>query len=130
MSESLPDLREAKNRLQEASTYLRIEEIIDRKIELEDLVAQPDFWDDAKSAKKLSQELAEISEDITVYQNLNLKIEDAETLIDLASEEGDNAILSEANQLLHDIEGEFTELELRSLFTGEHDERDAVCHIQ
>ena len=37
MSESLPDLREAKNRLQEASTYLRIEEIIDRKIELEDL---------------------------------------------------------------------------------------------
>ena len=130
MSESLPDLREAKNRLQEASTYLRIEEIIDRKIELEDLVAQPDFWDDAKSAKKLSQELAEISEDITVYQNLNLKIEDAETLIDLASEEGDNAILSEANQLLHDIEGELTELELRSLFTGEHDERDAVCHIQ
>ena len=87
MSESLPDLRVAKNRLQEASTYLRIEEIIDRKIELEDLVAQPDFWDDAKSAKKLSQELAEISEDITVYQNLNLKIEDAETLQGIRQED-------------------------------------------
>ena len=130
MSESLPDLREVKSRLQEASTYLRIEEILDRKIELEDLVAQPGFWDDAKGAKKLSQELAEISEDITVYQNLMIKIEDAETLIDLASEESDNTILAEANQLLQDIGSEFTELELRSLFTGEHDERDAVCHIQ
>ena len=73
MSESLPDLREVKSRLQEASTYLRIEEILDRKIELEDWVAQPGFWDDAKGAKKLSQELAEISEDITVYQNLMIK---------------------------------------------------------
>ena len=80
MSESLPDLRDVKSRLQEASTYLRIEEILDRKIELEDLVAQPGFWDDAKGAKKLSQELAEISEDITVYQNLMIKIEDAETV--------------------------------------------------
>ena len=102
-----------KSRLQEASTYLRIEEILDRKIELEDLVAQPGFWDDAKGAKKLSQELAEISEDITVYQNLMIKIEDAETLIDLASEESDNTILAEANQLLQDIGSEFTELELR-----------------
>ena len=74
MSESLPDLRDVKSRLQEASTYLRIEEILDRKIELEDLVAQPGFWDDAKGAKKLSQELAEISEDITVYQNLMIKM--------------------------------------------------------
>ena len=79
----------------------------------------------AEERQDIRDEQKEAAEQVRDQQ-----LEDAETLIDLASEEGDNAILSEANQLLHDIEGEFTELELRSLFTGEHDERDAVCHIQ
>ena len=80
MSDSLPDLQEAKKRLQEASAYLRIEEIADRRVELEDLVAQPGFWDDPIGARKFSQELAGISEDMAKYESLELKIEDAEKM--------------------------------------------------
>ena len=130
MSESVSELSDIKARLHEAFSYLRIEEISDRKTELEDLAAQPHFWDDTENARKLSQELAELSEDIGIFESLKVKIEDAETLIDLAEEESDESIFTEASLLLKNIEIEFNDLELRSLFTGEHDERDAVCHLQ
>ncbi len=130
MSEPTLDPSLLRKRLHEASMYLRIEEIADRRTELEDLVAKPDFWEDSELAKKLSRELAEISEDLTLFEQLGAKIEDIETLIELSQEEGEIALLDEAKTLITKTSKIFDELELRSLFTGEYDESDAVCYIQ
>ena len=56
-----------------------------------------------KMQEKLSQELAELSEDIGIFESLKVKIEDAETLIDLAEEESDESIFTEASLLLKKI---------------------------
>ncbi|HJM28348.1 MAG: peptide chain release factor 2 [Acidimicrobiales bacterium] len=130
MSELTLDPLKLRKRLDEASLYLRIEEIVDRRTELEDLVAQPNFWDDIELAKKLSRELAEITEDIQLFHGLAANIDDAETLLELSQEEGDQATIEEAGILLTEADKAFDDLELRSLFTGEHDESDAVCYIQ
>ncbi len=130
MSESAIAPFYLRKRLGEAFQYLRIEEIEDRREELEDLVAKPDFWDNTEIAKKLSQELSEITEDIVLFNQLQTKIEDAETLLELSQEENDLASIEEAEALLAEINRTFDDLELRSLFTGEHDESDAVCYIQ
>ena len=130
MSESAIAPFYLRKRLGEAFQYLRIEEIEDRRKELEDLVAKPDFWDNTEIAKKLSQELSEITEDIVLFNQLQTKIEDAETLLELSQEENDLASIEEAEALLAEINRTFDDLELRSLFTGEHDESDAVCYIQ
>ena len=124
MSELTLDPLKLRKRLDEASLYLRIEEIVDRRTELEDLVAQPNFWDDIELAKKLSRELAEITEDIQLFHGLAANIDDAETLLELSQEEGDQATIEEAGILLTEADKAFDDLELRSLFTGEHDERD------
>ena len=130
MSEPTIDPNQLRRRLEEALLYLRIEEISDRRMELEDLVAKPDFWDNTEQAKKLSQELSEITEDLQLFNQLNTNIDDAETLLELSKEEDDPSIIEEALTLLTETNKAFDELELRSLFTGEHDESDAVCYIQ
>ena len=99
MSEPTIDPNQLQRRLEEAFLYLRIEEISDRQTELEDLVAQPDFWDNTEQAKKLSQELSEITEDLQLFNELSTKIDDAEILLEFSQEEDAPSIIEEAMAL-------------------------------
>jgi peptide chain release factor 2 len=130
MADLTDEISRARRRLTEAEHYLRLEEIRDRRLELEDLVAQPDLWDDADEARKVNRELAEITDDVGVYEALEAKIEDIETLFELAAEDADADLDAEIQATLTEVGTTFDELEMRSLFTGEFDDKDAVCHVQ
>ncbi len=54
---------------------------------------------------------------------------DVETLYQLALEEDDDSVDAELTSAVAAIEGDLDALELRSLFTGEHDDHDAVCEV-
>ncbi len=120
----------ARQRLNEAEKYLRIDDIRDRRVELEDQAAEPGLWDDAAHARKVTGELAAVTEDTDMFDGLTRQIEDAETLHELAQDEDDAGLEAEILSTLAATAGQFDELELRSLFTGEHDDSDAVCQIQ
>ena len=75
MSEVNRDPRSLRQKLAEAELYLRLDDIRDRRIELEDVVAQPDLWDDTERARKVSQELAEITEDIILHEEISSQLE-------------------------------------------------------
>ena len=130
MADHTDELATAQKRLQEAEGYLRLEEIRDRRIELEDQAAQPDLWDDMERARKVNRELAEVTEDTDLFDRLAQEIEDIETLIELAAEEDDDGLEAEITEGLSSLTSEFDDLELRALFTGEWDDKDAVCQIQ
>jgi peptide chain release factor 2 len=130
MSETNTELGLLWQRLKDAERYLKLDEISDRKLELEDVVAQPDLWDDAENAKRVSQELAEITEDINLHHALTVQLEEVETFFELLEEGPDSGLKQESELLLSSVAAALNELELRSLFTGEYDESDAVCHIQ
>lgn len=130
MSETNTELGLLWQRLKDAEHYLKLDEISDRKLELEDVVAQPDLWDDAENAKRVSQELAEITEDINLHHALTVQLEEVETFFELLEEGPDSGLKQESELLLSSVAAALNELELRSLFTGEYDESDAVCHIQ
>mgnify|MGYP001811703378 CR=1 FL=1 len=130
MADLSEELASARRRLGEAEQYLRIDDIRDRRIELEDQAAQPDLWDDMERARKVNRELAEVTEDTDMFDRLTGQIEDAETLFELAQEEADADLEAEIVDTLDAVRRQFDELELRSLFTGEYDDKDAVCQIQ
>ncbi len=130
MSETNTELDVLRQRLKDAEQYLKLDELNDRKLELEDIVAQPDLWDDTERAKKVSQELSEITEDINLHNGLTTQLEEVETFLELLEEEPDPGLKEESAALLHSVAVALDELELRSLFTGDYDESDAVCHIQ
>ena len=123
------DLRELRRRLDEAETYLRVGELRSRLSELEVEVARPDLWDDADRAKTLTAEYANARDDLASYESLASALEDVEVLHELAREESDESQEDEIAAGLEDVGGRLDQLDLRSLFTGDHDGADAIVQI-
>jgi peptide chain release factor 2 len=124
------DLKALRSRLDEARTYLRVDELTARRPQLETEAARPDLWDDADLARKVTGELSAVSADLDLHAELAQQIDDAETLAELARELEDESQEPEIAAAIAGLERRFGELELRSLFTGEHDELDALVSIQ
>jgi peptide chain release factor 2 len=123
------DLASLRKRLGEAEGYLRIGELRARRPELETEASRPDLWDDQDNARRVTGELSAVVEDLDLYDGLAAEIDDLETLDELAREESDESIEPELVAGIARVSARLDELELRSLFSGPHDERDAICEI-
>jgi len=131
-----PDLGEVlaslRARLDAAKAYLRLDESVERLTELEKLIAEPDLWADPDQARKVTSEYGRVRDDVENLRSLDTQLGDADALRSMAVEEG-GAELAELEAGLSEtaavVAKALDELELRSLFSGEHDERDAVAEI-
>ncbi len=126
-SEQLSDTRK---RIGDAETYLRIEELRARRPLLETEASRPDLWDDPDAARRVTGELAAVVDDLDMFERLMSELDDADTLHELAREVDDASQEPEIEGALTSLDRELRGLELRSMFSGEHDERDALCTIQ
>jgi peptide chain release factor 2 len=123
------DLTELSGRLEEAERYLDLAGKRSRLTELEPVVAAPDLWDDPDHARKVSTEFGRISDDVSMLDGLRGRLDDAATLYELAVQEADDSVEPELKSLIDELGRALDDLDLRSLFTGDHDEGDAVCEI-
>ncbi|HEU5081851.1 MAG TPA: peptide chain release factor 2 [Acidimicrobiales bacterium] len=123
------DLADLRRRLDEARAYLRIDELRARLPQLETEAGRPDLWDDQERAKQVNAELAATTDDLGTYDGLAGRIEDAETLVEMAREEGDESLEPEIAEAIARMAADFERIELRSLFSGEYDEHDAICEL-
>ncbi|HET6951342.1 MAG TPA: peptide chain release factor 2 [Acidimicrobiales bacterium] len=130
MRDLTDELKKQRSRLQEAEGYLRVEELRARRPQLEAEASRPDLWDDPERAKRVTGDLSAVIDDIGQYEDLAARLDDAETLHGLARDEGDEAALAEVEQALAAIDGDLRRIELRSMFSGEHDEHDALVTVQ
>jgi peptide chain release factor 2 len=89
---------------------------------------RPDLWDDAELAKRVNSEYANVKDDLDTFDALTSELDDAEVLHELAREEGDESHEGDIAAQIASITAALDGLELRSLFTGEHD--DAPCIVQ
>src|SRR5439155_7965768 len=62
-------------------------------------------------------------------EGLERRLSDLETLDELAREEGDESLEDEIAGGVAALDRDLAALDLQALFTGEHDERDAICEI-
>jgi len=123
------ELRALAQRLSDAERYLDLEGLRKRFGELEVEASRPDLWDDTDLARKVTTDLSRVKGDVDELEGLATRLSDAETLYELAVEEGDDSIEGEVGEALAAVSKSLDDLELRSLFSGEHDELDAVCEI-
>lgn len=128
MRDFTDDIRDLVRRVEEASSYLHIPEGRDRLIELEAEISRPDLWDDADKAKAVNAEYAGVKDDVDTYSQILNAISDVEVLHELAREENDESLEPEIQDSITTIAGQLDQLELRSLFTGDHD--DSACIVQ
>ncbi|MGB5760348.1 MAG: peptide chain release factor 2 [Acidimicrobiales bacterium] len=129
MADLSEDLKSLRTELDEAEEYLRVGELRARLPQLETEMGRPDLWDDAERARVVQTEFTTVKEDLDLFDRLSGQVEDAETLYELSREESDEALETEAVDLIASLHAQFAELELRALFNGPYDEGDAVCEV-
>ncbi len=129
MRDFTTDIRDVSQRLKEASAYLRIDALRERLADLEVEISRPDLWDDQERAKQVNTEYSNVKGDIDEYETLARAVEDIEVLHELAREEDDASQEPEIEAGLVTVSKRLSVLEMRSLFTGEHDESDAIVQV-
>ena len=123
------DLSDLGQRLAEAEKYLGLDELRVRLPRLESELSRPDLWDDTEMGQRVTREYGQVKGDVEILESLRRTLDDAQTLYELGVEEGDESLEPELTANLQKLAEQLDRLELRSLFTGEHDESDAVCEI-
>ena len=123
------DLKELSRRLVEAHGYLKIDQSRARLSELEIEISRPDLWDDQDEAKRINAEYANVKGDVDTYDALSSEVEDLEVLHELAREENDESQEPEIESGIAKVSSGLGVLEMRSLFTGDHDEADVIVQI-
>jgi peptide chain release factor 2 len=124
------DLDALRRRLAEAAGYLKIDELRARRPQLEVEASRPDLWDSPDAARRVTGALRAVVDDLDHFDALESRLSDAETLFQLGREEADDSVEPEIEAAVASLAEDFASLELRSLFTGEHDGNDAICEVQ
>jgi peptide chain release factor 2 len=125
-TEPLADLR---RRVDDARAYLQIDAARARLVELEQEASRPDLWNDQEQARKVNTELARVRDDLELMDGLEEHLSELDTLFELGREEGDDSVEGEIGAGIDALAADLDRLELRALFSGEHDERDAICEV-
>jgi peptide chain release factor 2 len=123
------DLGALRKRVDEARVYMRVDELKSRLGELEVDASKPDLWDDPDAARRVTTELAAVRDDVELVEGLEGRVDDLQTLYELGREEADDSVEPEIESGLVALRRDLDRLELRALFTGEHDDRDAICQV-
>ncbi len=104
--------------------------LINAKIhDLEQLAAQPNFWDDSNTAQETLQQLNSLKSNLDRYHQWKNTLEDTKAIAELLDLEEDPALLTEAEHNLHQLKKELERWELQQLLSEPYDESGAVLTI-
>lgn len=102
---------------------------IEKIEELEEISADPEFWNDLDKAQKISQQIKNLKDNVDRYSNLKNTFEDILVLIELGNEENDLEILEEVKELKVKFLEEYENLRITTLLNGEYDKNNAILTL-
>jgi peptide chain release factor 2 len=122
------------------STLTTVERVLDvdglrASIEkLEQEASDPKLWDDQANAQRVTSALSHTQNELRRVEELRQRVDDLPVLYELAAEEKDGAgaveLISEADSELKQLREDIEAMEVRTLLSGEYDERDALLTIR
>nr|WP_090281514.1 peptide chain release factor 2 [Mycolicibacterium komanii]CRL78023.1 peptide chain release factor 2 (bRF-2) [Mycolicibacterium komanii] len=118
------------------STLTTVERVLDveglrgRIEKLEHEASDPNLWDDQARAQKVTSELSHAQGELRRVEELRQRLDDLPVMYELAAEEGSADELAEADAELGKLREDIEAMEVRTLLSGEYDEREAVVTIR
>jgi peptide chain release factor 2 len=97
--------------------------------ELEQDMAEPDFWNDLERSTRVNQQAKRIGDKIAHHQSLCKRAEDIEAMIELVEEENDASMVGEINGELASLTEDVETLALQTLLRGEYDANNAILSL-
>ncbi|UJW35431.1 peptide chain release factor 2 [Saccharothrix sp. AJ9571] len=119
-----------------AGTLAQIESVMDLEAlrvdvaSLEQEASKPDLWDNPEAAQKVTSQLSHKQNELRRVSELRQRVDDLGVLYELAEAEDDTASKAEAESDLVKLRQEIAALEVRTLLSGEYDDRNAVVTIR
>ncbi|PRY29161.1 peptide chain release factor 2 [Umezawaea tangerina] len=98
--------------------------------DLEEQAALPDLWNDQEKAQKLTSELSHKQGELRRITNLRGRLEDLGIMYELAEAEDDADSIADADGERAKLREEIASLEVRTLLSGEYDERNALITVR
>ena len=118
------------------ATLTSIEKVLDvpsMRQEVEQLEVEasaPDLWDDQAKAQVVTSRLSFVQGEIARVTGLRSRIDDVGVMLDLADEMDDDDTRAEAANEIESLGRSISELEVRTLLSGEYDQREAIVTIR
>lgn len=118
------------------ATLTTVERVVDidglrEKItQLEQQASDPRLWDDQAHAQKVTSDLSHAQNELRRVEELRSRVDDLPVLYELAAEEGGEDELAEAVAELAKLRQDIEAMEVRTLLSGEYDEREALVNIR
>lgn len=92
-------------------------------------MSRPDFWADPQTAKKESQKLSELKDELAPWGELTKEVDDLLELSQLAEKENDAELEKEIENKFNNLSSKFSKLEFQVLFSGKYDKNNAIISI-
>ena len=118
------------------STLTTVERVLDvdglrsRIDKLEHEAADPNLWDDQARAQRVTSELSHTQGELRRVEGLRQRLDDLPVLYELADEENAADAKAEADVELKALHADIEAIEVRTLLSGEYDEREALLNIR
>jgi len=129
ITDTTATVSELRKRLDEARDFLDLDTKGKELVDLRQKASSPDLWDDPDEARAVSQRLSRYEGLFDKVEGLAGQIEDAEVLLELAAEAGDEDSRQEAIEQLKQASATLDDLELESLYFDEYDDADAILSV-
>ncbi|WP_211323235.1 peptide chain release factor 2 [Amycolatopsis palatopharyngis] len=123
-------LKDVTGKLTQVESVMDLETLRAQVADLEQQASDPSLWDDPESGQKVTSQLSYRQAELRKVTELRQRLDDLGVLHELAKDEGDAASVAEAEQDLAQLAKEVDLLEVRTLLSGEYDDRNAVVTLR
>ncbi|MGY4785467.1 peptide chain release factor 2 [Rhodococcus opacus] len=123
------DLSELDTTLRTVESVLDVEELRRRIDELEHQAADPELWNDQEHAQQVTSQLSHSQAELRRVEELRSRLDDMPVLYELAEDEGAEAI-ADVDAERHSLREDIAAMEVKTMLSGEYDERDALVNIR
>ncbi|MEU0885367.1 peptide chain release factor 2 [Lentzea sp. NPDC005914] len=124
------DIKDLSATLSSIEAVLDLDALRAAVADLEEQAARPDLWDDQEKAQKVTSQLSHKQGELRRVTGLRERLDDLPLLYELAEEAEDADAQADADNDRAKLREEIASLEVRTLLSGEYDERNALITIR
>ena len=122
-------LKALRVRIDEVGEALGLESLREEAAELQETMAEPDFWNDLARSTRINQRFKHVSGRLEHHKSLCDRADDIEAMMDLVDEEGDPSMVAEVVEDLGKLEADIEALSLETLLRGDYDANNAILSL-